>query len=170
MQINVSQLLQEPIGATREVQVDEVAALENGAVHQVRGNCQLLRTQRSILVKCRLNADADLTCSRCLNTFPCPLTLKFEEEYLPTVDVATGAPLDTGGESGSFTINQQHILDLQEAIRQYALLTTPMKPLCDENCAGLCPRCGQNLNQGSCGCPPKEMDPRWAKLKHFVKE
>ena len=119
MQINVSQLLQEPIGATREVQFDEAAVLENGRAHRMRGNCQLLRTQRSILVKCRLNADADLTCSRCLSTFRCPLTMKFEEEYLPTVDVVTGAPLDTNGDSGSFTINQQHILDLQEAIRQY---------------------------------------------------
>ena len=170
MQINVSQLLQESIGATREVQVDEAAVLENGRAHRVRGNCRLLRTQRSILVKCRLNADADLTCSRCLSTFRCPLTMKFEEEYLPTVDVVSGAPLDTNGDSGSFTINQQHILDLQEAIRQYALLSTPMKPLCDENCAGLCPRCGRNLNEGPCDCPQQEMDPRWTKLKHLIQE
>ena len=164
MQINVSQLLQDPIGATREVQVDEPAVLENGRTHHVRGNCQLLRTQRSILVKCRLNADTDLICSRCLSPFRRPLTLKFEEEYMPTVDVFTGAPLDTNGDSGSFTINQQHVLDLQEAIRQYVLMVTPMKPLCDENCAGLCPKCGKNLNDGSCDCPQQEIDPRWAKL------
>ena len=129
MQINVSQLLQDPIGATREVQVDEPAVLENGRTHHVRGNCQLLRTQRSILVKCRLNADTDLICSRCLSPFRRPLTLKFEEEYMPTVDVFTGAPLDTNGDSGSFTINQQHVLDLQEAIRQNVLMVTPMKPM-----------------------------------------
>ena len=167
MQINVSQLLQEPIGATREVQVDEAAVLENGQAHRVQGDCQLLRTQRSILVRCRLNADTDLTCSRCLSTFHRPLTLKFEEEYLPTVDVFTGAPLDTNGDSNSFTINQHHVLYLQEAIRQYALMVTPMKPLCDENCAGLCPICGKNLNEGSCDCPQQEIDPRWAKLKQL---
>jgi uncharacterized protein len=168
MQINVSQLLQEPIGATREFQIDEPAVLDNGREHRVRGDCRLLHTKRSILVKCRLNADADLTCSRCLSTFRRPLTLKFEEEYLPTVDVVTGAPLDTTGESGSFIINQHHILDLQEAVRQYALLSTPMKPLCDENCAGLCPTCGQNLNEGPCDCPQPEIDPRWAKLKQLL--
>lgn len=167
MQINVSQLLQEPIGATREVHVDEPLDIENGSAHRVRGDCQLLRTQRSILVKCRLNAETDLTCSRCLSTFSRPLDLKFEEEYLPTVDVVTGAPLDIPGDSGSFIINRHHILDLQEALRQYALLSTPMKPLCDENCAGLCPKCGRNLNEGSCGCPQQEIDPRWAKLKQL---
>jgi uncharacterized protein len=168
MQINVSQLLQEPIGATREVQVDEPVAIEKGRAHQVRGECQLLRTQRSILAKCRLNTDADLTCSRCLRTFRRPLTLKFEEEYLPTMNIITGAPLEIPEDSGSFTINQQHILDLQEAVRQYALLNTPMKPLCDENCAGLCPRCGKNLNEGPCDCPQQEIDPRWAKLKQLL--
>ena len=164
MQINVSQLLQEPIGASRHYQVNETAVLENGSTHHINGECQLLHTQRSILVKCKLDTDAELTCSRCLSAFRQPLTVKFEEEYLPTVDVMTGMPLDTTDDIGHFTIDNNHILDLNEAIRQYTLLIMPMKPLCQEDCFGLCQKCGKNLNQGPCDCPKQEIDPRWSKL------
>jgi uncharacterized protein len=69
---------------------------------------------------------------------------------------------------GCFTIDEHHILDLTEAIRQYTVLAVPMKPLCNENCAGLCPSCGQNLNQGECGCPSPDTDPRWANLRRIT--
>ncbi len=168
MQINVSQLLQEPIGSSRHYQVNEAAVFENGSTHQINGECQLLRTQRSILVKCKLDTDAELTCSRCLSTFRQPLTVKFEEEYLPTVDVMTGTPLDISDDIGHFTIDKNHILELNEAIRQYTLLVMPMKPLCREDCFGLCQKCGKNLNQGPCDCPKQEIDPRWSKLSKLI--
>jgi uncharacterized protein len=96
------------------------------------------------------------------------MTLNIEEEYFPIIDVSSDTPLSLPGELGSFTIDEHHVLDLTEAIRQYALLAVPMKPLCREDCAGLCPGCGRNLNQGGCDCPPQEADPRWAKLKNLV--
>ena len=164
MQINVSQLIQEPIGSSRHYQVNEAAVFENGSTHHINGECQLLRTQRSILVKCKLNTNAELTCSRCLCTFQHPLTVKFEEEYLPTVDVMTGIPLEISDDICQFTIDKNHILELSEAIRQYTLLVIPMKPLCREDCSGLCQKCGKNLNQGPCDCPKQEIDPRWSKL------
>jgi uncharacterized protein len=67
-------------------------------------------------------------------------------------------------EPSAFTIDEHHILDLTEGIRQYALMAIPMKPLCNKDCAGLCQKCGQNLNQGKCNCPAEEIDPRWSKL------
>ena len=168
MQINVSQLIQEPIGSSRHYQVNEATVFENGSTHQINGECQLLRTQRSILVKCKLNTNAELTCSRCLCTFQHPLTVKFEEEYLPTVDVMTGMPLEISDDIGQFTIDKNHILELSEAIRQYTLLVMPMKPLCREDCSGLCQKCGKNLNQGPCDCPQQEIDPRWSKLTELI--
>ncbi|MBM3157836.1 MAG: DUF177 domain-containing protein, partial [Chloroflexi bacterium] len=61
-------------------------------------------------------------------------------------------------------INENHILDLSEAIRQYTIMALPMKPVCREDCAGLCPHCGRNLNLGPCKCPPAPPDARWAPL------
>jgi uncharacterized protein len=165
MQINVSQLLQEPVGSTREYDInanDEI--IDDGKEYNIRGKCQLMRTQRSILVKCALDAEVELTCSRCLSRFGHPLKIKFEEEYLPTVDIHSGAPLPAPEEPSAFTIDERHTLDITEAIRQYSLMAVPMKALCGEDCAGLCQRCGQNLNQGKCDCPAEEIDPRWSKL------
>jgi len=134
----------------------------------VQGEIRLMRTDRSILAKGTLQTDIELTCSRCLSLFSCPLTLNIEEEYFPTTDVATGVPVSLPDEPGCFTIDEHNILDLTEAIRQYALLVTPMKPLCREDCVGLCPTCGCNLNQAPCDCPPKPADPRWSEISKLV--
>jgi uncharacterized protein len=168
MQINVSQLLQEPIGSTREYDISaDAQIIGDGNTYHVQGNCRLLRTQRSVLVKCVLDTEVELICNRCLRRFRHPLKIKFEEEYVPTVDIHSGATLPPPDDAGSFTIDERHNIDLTEAIRQYSLMAVPMKALCNENCAGLCPKCGKNLNLGKCDCPADASDPRWAKLTKF---
>jgi len=166
MQINVSQLLKASIGSTRDYEVGEAVDIGGGSM--VRGKVRLTRTDRGILVKGTLHAEVDVTCSRCLSLFSCPLALNIEEEYFPTTDVFSGASLSLPEETGCFTIDEHHELDLTEAILQYALLTMPMKPLCREDCAGLCPHCGHNLNLGACNCPPQEADPRWSELSRLA--
>ncbi len=163
--MNVSQLLRDPIGSTRDYHIDEVANVTgDGQDHSIRGDCHMLRTQRSILVKCTLNTEVELTCSRCLSKFRQPLKIRFEEEFFPTIEIQSGTPLPPPEESSNFTIDEQHTLDLTEAVRQYSLLAIPMKTLCKKDCAGLCPTCGKNLNQGRCGCPTQDTDLRWSKL------
>ncbi|UCB43404.1 MAG: DUF177 domain-containing protein [Dehalococcoidales bacterium] len=164
LQMNVSQQLKEPIGATRNHDVDDIVDII-GADRQVEGKVMLTRTDRGILVRGTLYTELELTCSRCLSLCSCPLTLRIAEEYFPTTDIMTGAPTLITEESGYFTIDEHHILDLTEAIRQYATLAAPMKPLCRENCAGLCPTCGHNQNLGECNCPPSDTDSRWAALR-----
>jgi len=169
MQINVAQLLRSPIGSTRDYEVKQVIDVTgDGKGSLVQGKVRLMRTDRGILVKGRLDTEVELTCSRCLSLFGCPLALDIEEEYFPTTDVFSGAPLPLPDEFGCFTIDEHHELDLTEAILQYALLTMPMKPLCREDCAGLCPHCGHNLNLGACNCPPQEADPRWSELSRLA--
>jgi uncharacterized protein len=169
MELNVSQLLQEPVGSTREYKFDEaVDIIGDGKEYGVQGECRLLRTRRSILVKCVLSSEVELTCGRCLRRFRHPLKISFEEEFLPTIDVTSGMPLPQTDDAGAFMIDERHILDLTEPARQYALMAIPMKPLCQPDCAGLCPKCGKNLNQGNCDCPTREMDPRWSELTKLL--
>ncbi len=163
MLINVSQLLKAPIGSTKNYTVSQVIE-EIGNHSLVEGKVELMRTPRSILVRGTLHTEIELTCSRCLSLFTLPLAMDIEEEYFPTTDIVTGSPVALPDEPGCFTIDKHNILDLTEAIRQYALLAIPMKPLCRQDCAGLCPTCGYNLNESNCGCPPKLADPRWSKL------
>ena len=167
MEINVSQLLKGTIGAVRNYDIDETIDIE-GCAYDVYGAVALMRTDDGILVTGKLTTEAALTCSRCLNSFECPLTLQLEEEYLPTIDVNSGTALPAPEEPGTFTIDEHNVLDLSEAVRQYTLLAQPMKPLCKPDCAGLCPTCGANLNQAKCDCPPQPADPRWAALRDLI--
>ncbi len=166
-QINVSQQLKAPIGSIRNYEVNETVNID-GVDDIVQGEVRLMRTDRGILVRGTLHTEIELTCSRCLSLFNYPLTLDIEEEYLPTIDIVTGAALPLADEPGCFTIDEHNILDLTEAVRQYALLTIPMKPLCHQECSGLCPICGANLNHSSCNCPPEPADPRWSELSKLV--
>ena len=167
MSINVSQLLKAPIGSIRNYKVNEVFNI-SGADRLVQGELRLMRTDRGILAKGTLRTEVEVTCSRCLCLFNCPLALNIEEEYFPKLDVVTGARIPVPDEPGCFTIDEHHTLDLTEAICQYALLAIPMKTLCSENCAGLCSNCGKNLNYGPCDCPPQDTDPRWSELRKLL--
>ncbi len=171
MQINVSQQLRASIGSIWDYEVKQIIDVtDDGNSSLVQGKVRLMRTDRGILVKGVLDTQVELTCGRCLSLFGCPLALGIEEEYFPTTDVVSGAPLPLPEESGSFTIDEYHELDLTEAIHQYALLAIPMKPLCGEDCAGLCPHCGHNLNLGACNCLPQEADPRWSELSRLASD
>ena len=170
MQINVAGLMQDPIGSVRSHEIDEEVDFGDGKVKRVTGKVQLLRTQRGILVQGDFETEVDLDCSRCLQPFSSAVRLKIEEEYLPTIDILTGERMPTPDEPGTFRIDDRHIIDLTEAVRQYALLAVPMKPLCNADCAGICPTCGKNLNRGACGCPTPEGDPRWAELRKLLKK
>ena len=167
MQINVSQLFKEPIGSTRQYEIDETIDVSGGS-HEIQGEVKLVRTDRGILVKGTLHTGIEVTCGRCLGLFDCPLTLNIEEEYFPTTDIVSGALLPLPGEPGYFTIDERYVLDLTEAIHQYIMLAIPMKPLCREDCAGICPACGRNLNRGPCDCQPQEVDPRWVELSEMT--
>jgi uncharacterized protein len=111
------------------------------------------RHGRDILVRGRLQGSIELSCSRCLATFaqavagdfdlllaPGPAPLRAREEELSEEDLT----LDyyTGDE-----------VNLESILREQILLLLPLKPLCDDNCQGLCPRCGADLNRGACACP-----------------
>jgi uncharacterized protein len=97
-----------------------------------------------------------------------PIHLSLQEEFLPTVDVHSGQPLpplDEGEDVEVFRIDDHHHLDLTEAVRQALVTQLPMRPLCRPDCAGLCARCGADLNEGPCGCPDEPADDRWSVLR-----
>jgi uncharacterized protein len=58
----------------------------------------------------------------------------------------------------------ENMLDMTEMFRQDILLAMPIKPICSEECKGLCPSCGRNLNEGPCGCPPDAGESAFAAL------
>lgn len=166
MIFNVSQLLKEPIGFTRAFTVDETLPFpEFGNDSHIVGDVRMLRTEKGIWVEAKLSSLIGCSCSRCLLDFDQPVELDVQEEFLPWVNVNTGAKLASPSEfNEDFHISQNHILDLTEAVVQYLEMSTPMKPVCTEQCKGICLRCGVDLNEQECRCQGDQIDPRWGAL------
>jgi uncharacterized protein len=177
LSFNVAQLLKEPIGATRSGQVVTdlfrlVPEMERylGAVETALvGPVRLMHSQGGVLVQGNLHTEVTLSCSRCLQPVLVPLGVEIEEVFTSTTDVLTGKPLPVEEEDRALWVDERHILDLSEVLRQAVLLELPMHVLCSDECRGLCPSCGQNLNEGTCDCAP-EPDPRWSVLLNLLKE
>jgi uncharacterized protein len=137
LEVNVAQMLKGPIGTEKSMSVDGRVDITGYGESTVEGELRLTRTNRSILVQGPLRSTVTLDCARCLEPYNCPLTLNIEEEYFPMTDVTSGTPLPDPDEPGSFIIDEHLILDLTEAVRQYAIMAVPMKPLCREDCPGI---------------------------------
>jgi uncharacterized protein len=169
-QFNVAQLLKSAVGETRHYEVEAtVSSLEDEVrlTRPVIGEVRFIRTQQGILTQGRFKTVAELTCVRCLDPFVEAIEFEVEEEFVPTVDVSTGKWLKLEDTDPALLINEHHLLDLEEVFRQAILLAVPMHALCRSGCAGLCPHCGKNLNEGPCDCVQDEVDPRWEKLREL---
>lgn len=99
-----------------------------------------------------------LTCDRCLK--------EFERDFLEHVEHVLVSSLEA--ESDGFILVEDMLLDLDELVSADVLLSLPSKMLCEEDCKGLCPQCGKNLNQGSCDCTESAGDPRFDVLSQLL--
>ncbi len=178
---NVAQLLKEPVGSTRKLNLDTPAlALDDAETgeggsgpvdaRQLTGRAKVTRLGAGLLVQGNVAAQVDVECSRCLERITMPVEGTLEEQFQPTVDVDTGAPVnkaDYEENDLSFDIDSNHMMDLSEPVRQALLVGMPMKPLCKADCKGLCPQCGANWNDGSCDCRSETVDERWSRLREL---
>lgn len=178
---NVAQLLKEPVGSTRKLNLDIAAlALDDaetgehaaGPVDacQVTGRAKVTRIGDGLLVQGDVVAEVETECSRCLDRISMPVEGMLEEQFQPSVDVMTGAPVnraDYEANDAAFDIDANHMMDLSEPVRQSLLVAMPMKPLCRADCKGLCPQCGANWNDGPCDCRTEIVDNRWSGLREL---
>ncbi|MFQ5874230.1 MAG: DUF177 domain-containing protein [Dehalococcoidia bacterium] len=152
----MAQQLKGPLGSIKTYDIEgELDCPGDIGPVTVEGPVSLMRTDEGILVSGTLSASIRCTCVRCLSPFVLPTELAVEEEYIPIAEVPAG-PAHKALEAERLVINEQHMLDLEPALREYAILSTPMKPLCSQECAGLCSICGANLNEGECHCTGKK--------------
>jgi uncharacterized protein len=172
LRINCAQLLKSPTGTARRLDlVDDISDIDDELRIEspIAGPLTLIHTADGILVTATLETTAQLECRRCLELFAAPIEVGIEEEFHPTVDIHTGAKLPvTDTEEDATTIDEHHVLDLTEVVRQAIFLAIPMSALCRSDCAGLCSICGQNLNEGQCQCEVEAVDPRLAALKELL--
>ena len=119
----------------------------------------------------RLVASADIPyrgeCARCLDPVSGVYTLPFERTVVTEGTLTEEQEEDNVDE---FVIIEGGFLDIDDAVRESLILSFPMRLLCSEDCAGLCPKCGRSLKTGDCGCPKKEIDPRLAVLATLLEK
>jgi uncharacterized protein len=159
----------------------------SGQAELVTGSLGEIRVKGQ--VKVRLQAD----CDRCLESAEFPLDSSFELYYRPVAEgnlsVNANHPARRGRRpeaaitARAVRVEEKAIdageaemgfydgdgLELNDVLREFVLLALPMQRLCNENCKGICPACGQNRNQNECRCQTTASDDRWAALKEIRK-
>lgn len=161
MRFNVAQLLKRATGFSRRYQMREgIGGIDPALIIQepLVGQMEMVRTADGILVRGELTTAVELGCDRCLEPFIQKVEFEIEEEFRPALDMSTGAQLPYDEEE--MRIDEHHIIDLTELMRQSIFLALPIHPVCRLNCLGFCNRCGQNLNEGPCDCSESMVDPR----------
>jgi uncharacterized protein len=115
-----------------------------------------------------VKATVEYDCDRCLTAFSTPLDQSFDLLYMPALRPASAMEeKELGGDDLSTAFYQDDVIDLDDLVREQIELALPMSRLCDDECRGLCPECGANLNEQQCDCFFERVDPRWAALKEL---
>ena len=173
---NVAQLLKAPPGTVQTVALDDADRLdlrddEAQLAGPITGEVKLHRTNQGIFADGYVEVPVTLECTRCLKSYVLPLRFPLREQFYPTIDINSGLPVPPPDDDElSFPIDRNHLLDLREAIRQNLVLSLPAKPLCREDCAGLCPHCGKDLNEGPCDCREEVTDERFSALRDLLQQ
>jgi uncharacterized protein len=116
----------------------------------------------------RAKTRLELVCGRCLEPFEVPVDTSFDLRYVPQETNSGEGEREIGEEDLATAYYRDDTLDVIDLLREQFQLTLPMKPLCSEECRGLCRECGANLNRTTCDCDPKWEDPRLAPLKGLL--
>ena len=157
LRFNVADLLYRP-GARRRVQgsaaLDALRVVGSTVPARAEASVEALLewVNDGILATGKAAAPCEAECRRCLATVRGQVTAEFQELFEAQWREGETYPLK--GDQ----------IDLGPLTREALLLELPLAPLCREDCAGLCPTCGADLNTGPCPCPPDDVDPRWATL------
>ena len=174
MQITIPDLEREPLEFDQVLTPGSIdfgdESRQIGPFH-ASGRADLLeehRGPRDIVQDIRLRADYqgtfEVPCARCVDPVTIPLKGEFDLIF---------KPLGTDSESSEQAIStseteigyyQNDSLALEDVLREQVLLSLPARTLCGEDCKGLCPRCGSNLNNEACDCDAVAVDPRWSAL------
>lgn len=112
-----------------------------------------------MLVRGVLTAEVTLACARCLKPIPGDSNVDVVELFPDPAALEDGDEADEGYEL------RDGVIDVRALLRDGLASVIPYRPLCRPDCAGLCERCGRDLNEGDCGCADEEIDPRWEALR-----
>jgi len=166
MRIDVRELELGPLALKGEILQSELG-LEPSEIQflaQIQIDLTAERQTLEVRIRGRLTTDVGLPCSRCLEPVQFPVTTEFDQFYESIAEhplhgeiVLREGDTEIGFYSGDF-------IEVTDIAREQILLSLPMKPICREDCKGLCPHCGRNRNLKDCNCESVLVDPRLVEL------
>jgi len=167
MEINLSKIKMTP-GASHRFSFEETLSPEEYGYGEYRlegsVTCEGSVTNSgngSYALSASYSSVAVLICSRCGQDFSIPVSGEMEAMF-------SADPSESEDGECSVYRFENDCIDLGEAVAGEIFFSLPMQPLCREDCRGLCPVCGADLNKKSCSCQSDRIDPRWEKLKNFM--
>lgn len=173
MIINVAPLLKEAPGTRVEYEIEEApidprgenAGLLEAAIVDIDARLHATHTTPGAYLEGTAAAHVAAQCSRCLTPIDTPVSAEFAEQYYATIAVESGAGLAAPPHDAK-TIGSDFKIDLTPLLCEEIILATPQAPLCRPDCRGLCPVCGDDLNQRP-HAHDEAVDVRWSKLQEL---
>ncbi|MDA1312611.1 MAG: DUF177 domain-containing protein [Acidobacteria bacterium] len=134
----------------------------------VVGVAELLDRQGSRTIRVRGEIDGQVAgpCARCLELVSEQVHEKFDLYYYPMAMIARSEEIRIERDDTDIGFYEERGLELGDVVREQLLLWLPMRALCDENCQGFCPTCGNIRGSAECRCQKNLVDPRWDTLRH----
>ena len=118
-----------------------------------------------VFVNGHLDTRARVECDRCLKPVELPVNADFTLEYISGSEYESSEVAELTEAELSVSVFDGKGIDVDEIVKEQILLAVPTRMLCREECKGICPQCGTDLNTGDCDCVTNDIDPRWAALK-----
>jgi uncharacterized protein len=144
---------------TGELDLGDPAGLWDGPA-SVRAAMHVDRSGRGVVIRGTFDGDVALICSRCVEPFRFRTEDRFDLYCEVELGARPGEERELDEDDLDVTYLEEGRINTDHLLRENILLSLPVQPLCREDCRGLCPQCGANLNLGSCGCPTPREDPR----------
>jgi len=159
--LNVGFLVNQDAGYHHEFpfEFDNITVGDDFSLRDLTGLVTMGRTPQGLVVQGDFSGETTLQCARCLTAYEHVLQWDLTELYAFDDRSVT--------DSGLIVPDDAHI-DLAPLVREYALLEVPINPICKPDCRGLCPQCGENLNDKECGHRPQPADSPFAVLKKLL--
>lgn len=146
----------------KDIELAEVKLAENTSF---KG--QIYKDDRKTHLTGHIGTKIATACVRCLEPVSKSFEIDFEDIFVDAADEPKQDELEVAAGDLDESLVIGGSIDLAEVVREQIILATDEPVLCREDCNGLCPKCGQNLNLIDCKCASDEIDPRWAALKNL---
>lgn len=134
----------------------------------VHADLTVKKVDEEIFITGRLTTRLSFICSRCLSPFEFKVDSRFDLAYLPEELEIAKDQLEE--EDMNYLYFYSRKIDLNDVVLEQLNLTFPLRPLCEEDCQGICPVCGKIIKEGDCSCAGTDLDPRLEKFKDFLRD